>query len=630
MFESVEVLKGLSGFMYGFGSPGGIVNYVTKRPTTDKSVSAALGYQEGGALKEHFDIGGRLGEEGGFGYRLNLLHEDGGVQEESGTIHRNAAGLNLEWRLSDDVALSYESLYQRRKSVGGTDVVLSTSYAVPQPIAGNSKLNSVGAGSDVEFVMYTLGMDVRVAPDWMMNLSYRTSDSTRVYKKDQYYISSDKGDYKDRVTSELHGYHFDQIQASWEGKLQKWGVRHDIVAGFSSQNLVSTSSAATPKTYLGTGNLYAPTIINVYGINWSGGTYRDEATRREAAFASDTVKLDEHWSVLAGARFNRFLDNAYNAKNALIANYPAIRTTPTVALMYKPGADATLYGSYVEAMEMSASAPASAANANQTFAPIRSKQAEADPQLAQAAGKVLARLFKPAFIRALAAGQRQAANTGIQQFTSKDGQFTSRLEGDGESVIRTPVDAALALYELYAAAADMQSELGTSFQRFMPQAQAAVFAAHDDTVSFYSKGPGLLENGAVNYAMAQPLLDDFFAEVQAVAAGDLRHMAKLRFAQAETIIPLAALLGLRGMSEQLPTTTPYSYKSSPWRGERIAPMAANIQWDSYQNDQGQIAVRMLYNEQPVDFKAACAYAKLTAESRFYDFSRLRRCYQQPG
>lgn len=255
---------------------------------------------------------------------------------------------------------------------------------------------------------------------------------------------------------------------------------------------------------------------------------------------------------------------------------------------------------------------------------------EARPELAQAASKVLARLFKPAFIRALAAGQRKAANTGTQQFTSKDGQFTSRLEGDGESVIRTPVDAALALYELYAAAADMQSELGTSFHHFMPQAQAAVFAAHEDGVSFYSKGPGLLEQGAVNYAMAQPLLDDFFAEVEAVAAGDLRHVAKLRFAHAETVIPLAALLGLRGMSEQLPATTPYSYKSSPWRGERVAPMAANIQWDSYQNDQGQIVVRMLYNEQPVDFKIACAYAKLTQTSHFYDFSRLRRCYQRSG
>ncbi|WP_348696817.1 histidine-type phosphatase [Duganella fentianensis] len=254
---------------------------------------------------------------------------------------------------------------------------------------------------------------------------------------------------------------------------------------------------------------------------------------------------------------------------------------------------------------------------------------ETQPELAQAAHAVLARLFKPAFLRAFAAGQHAAANVGIMQFASKDGQFISRLTGDGDTALHTPVDAALALYELYAAAADMQAELTTDFQRFMPPAQAAVFAAHEDAVNFYSKGPGLLENGAINYAMAQPLLDDFFAELQAVAAGDLRHAAKLRFSHAEIIIPMAALLGLQNMSEQLASTTPYSYKTSAWRGEQVAPMAANIQWDAYQNDQGQIAVRMLYNERPVDFRKDCAYAKLTATSQFYEFSRLRRCYQRP-
>lgn len=376
MFESVEVLKGLSGFMYGFGSPGGIVNYVSKRPTTAKSFSAALGYQEGGAIKEHIDMGGRMGDEGGFGYRLNLLHEDGGVKEESGSIKRNAAGLNLEWRITNDVALTYDAIYQRRRSVGGTDVVIAPSFAIPAPIAGDSKLNSIGAGSDVEYTLSTLGMEIRLNPEWIANLSYRTSDSTRVYKKDQYYITNNKADYKDRVTSELHGYHFDQVQASFEGNLKAFGLEHDVVAGVMSQNLVSTSSAVTPKVYLGTGNLYAPTIINVWTTNWSGGTYRDEATRQEAAFASDTVKLSDSWSVLAGARYNRYNDNAYSTKGVVTANWPAQKTTPTVALMFKPATDTTIYGSYVEAMEQAASAPTSTSNANQTFAPIKSKQAE--------------------------------------------------------------------------------------------------------------------------------------------------------------------------------------------------------------------------------------------------------------
>lgn len=376
MFESVEALKGLTGFMYGFGSPGGTVNYVTKRPTTNQSFSAALGYQEGGAVKEHIDMGGRAGEQGGFGYRVNLLHEEGDLREESGSINRNAAGLNLEWRVTDDLALTYDALYQRRRTVGGTDVILTPSVRVPAPIAGDSKLSSIGAGSDVEYSLFTLGLEYRLAPDWMANVSYRTSDSSRVYKKDQYTITSNRADYRDRVTSELHDYGYDQAQASVQGKFATAGLSHQVVAGLMTQKLESVSSAVTPKINLGTGNLYAPTIFNAAGVNYSGGTYRDEATRQEAAFASDTVQLTENWSVLAGARYTRFKDTAYSTKGAVTARYPANKTTPTAALMFKPAADTTIYASYVEALEQAASAPTSTVNANQIFAPIKSKQTE--------------------------------------------------------------------------------------------------------------------------------------------------------------------------------------------------------------------------------------------------------------
>ncbi|MBV7535459.1 TonB-dependent siderophore receptor [Duganella sp. sic0402] len=390
MFESVEALKGLTGYMYGFGSPGGIVNYVSKRPTTDKSFSAALGYQEGGAIKEHVDIGGRLGEEGDFGYRLNLLHEDGDVKQESGSINRNAAGLNLEWRITKDLALTYDAIYQRRATVGGTDIIIAPAYKVPSPLDGETRLNSIGAGSDVEYNLATTGIEYRLAPEWMVNASYRTSDSTRVYKKDQYYIASNAGDYKDRVTSELHGYQFDQLQATLSGKLGA----HELVLGLMSQNLKSTSSVVTPKTYLGIGNLYAPNIINVWGINYSGGTYQDETTRQEAVFASDTVTLNDNWSVLAGVRHTQFIDKAYSTKGVLTASYPADKTTPTVALMFKPAADTTLYASYVEALEQAANAPTSTANANQTFAPIKSKQTEVGVKTERSWWNATASLFR--------------------------------------------------------------------------------------------------------------------------------------------------------------------------------------------------------------------------------------------
>lgn len=392
MFESVEALKGLTGYMYGFGSPGGIINYVTKRPTTAKTFSAAMGYQEGGAIKEHIDTGGRLGDDDSFGYRLNLVHEDGNVKQESGSIKRNAAGLNLEWRVTKDLALTYDAIYQRRHTVGGTDILLQ-GFKIPAPLDGDAKLNSVGAGSDVEYTLATTGLEYRLAPNWTANASYRTSDSTRVYKKDQYYLTSNNGDYKDRITSELHGYHFDQVQATVNGQFDVAGLGNEVVIGLMSQNLVSTSSVVTPKTYMGTGNLYAPSIISAATVNYSGGTYRDETTRQEALFASDTLTFNDHWMLVAGARYTRFTDNAYSTKGALTASYPANKTTPTIALMFKPAADTTLYASYVEALEQAASAPTTAVNANQTFAPIKSKQTEAGVKTERSWWNATASLF---------------------------------------------------------------------------------------------------------------------------------------------------------------------------------------------------------------------------------------------
>jgi iron complex outermembrane receptor protein len=392
MFESVEALKGLTGYMYGFGSPGGIINYVTKRPTTAKTFSAAMGYQEGGAIKEHIDTGGRLGDDDSFGYRLNLVHEDGNVKQESGSIKRNAAGLNLEWRVTKDLALTYDAIYQRRHTVGGTDILLQ-GFKIPAPLDGDAKLNSVGAGSDVEYTLATTGLEYRLAPNWTANASYRTSDSTRVYKKDQYYLTSNNADYKDRITSELHGYHFDQVQATVNGQFDVAGLGNEVVIGLMSQNLVSTSSVVTPKTYMGTGNLYAPSIISAATVNYSGGTYRDETTRQEALFASDTLTFNDQWMLVAGARYTRFTDNAYSTKGALTASYPADKTTPTIALMFKPAADTTLYASYVEALEQAASAPTTAVNANQTFAPIKSKQTEAGVKTERSWWNATASLF---------------------------------------------------------------------------------------------------------------------------------------------------------------------------------------------------------------------------------------------
>jgi hypothetical protein len=247
------------------------------------------------------------------------------------------------------------------------------------------------------------------------------------------------------------------------------------------------------------------------------------------------------------------------------------------------------------------------------------------PRLAEAAEVVLARLFTPAFVASLSQGRR-STNSGAYSYTSDDGKLVQTLTGDGHTVIDSPTAAALALYELYCAAADMRGEGVPDFGRYLPTAQAAVFAETDDAISFYRKGPASAGSGGVTYRMAQLLLDDFFETADAASRGDLSQVAKLRFAHAETMVPFAALLGLRGMSESLPDGVTYRYENSPWRGETVAPMAANVQWDVYRNAEGNTLVRMLYNEKETAFQPACEGARIRPGSFYYDYVRLRACY----
>ncbi|MDB5753851.1 MAG: TonB-dependent siderophore receptor, partial [Massilia sp.] len=72
--ERIEVLKGLAGLQAGVAAPGGIINYVTKRPTVNELRSAVFEVRERGTVYGAIDLGGRF-EDRRFGYRFNAAAE---------------------------------------------------------------------------------------------------------------------------------------------------------------------------------------------------------------------------------------------------------------------------------------------------------------------------------------------------------------------------------------------------------------------------------------------------------------------------------------------------------------------------------------------------------------------------
>ena len=158
------------------------------------------------------------------------------------------------------------------------------------------------------------------------------------------------------------------------------------------------------------------------------------------------------------------------------------------------------------------------------------------PQTRVMAREMLERLYSTAFVDELAAGVEYVA------VNPEDGDKT---------YVRDEVDAALMLYNLFIIGPGMIREAQAQgapwdLEQFITPEESAWFSYLSDAEDFYEKGPSLASQRAT-YAVAQPLLDGLFDEVQTqVVEGAGEHVAKLRFAHAETLIPLAALMQLEG------------------------------------------------------------------------------------
>ncbi|WP_316308218.1 histidine-type phosphatase [Clavibacter michiganensis] len=309
---------------------------------------------------------------------------------------------------------------------------------------------------------------------------------------------------------------------------------------------------------------------------------------------SDTVALESSGEARATASGKAFAEGLKRADPLLASHLPKdIAKDPDTLYFHKSAANAD-YQAYEDGPAVTAAVDA----------------IYAQPRSHEAARRLLERIYTPAFVDRLAAGQ----------YHFVDG-------GDGGTHVDDELDAAMMLYNLYIIAPDMTEEVSVDFDRYFTSAGAGDdadtewFAYLLDAEDFYSKGPAF-QGSDITYRMATPLLDDFLDSMDARLAGS-STAATFRFAHAETIIPFAALLGLPGSTQPVTPEAPYTYATNAWRGETVTPMAANVQWDVYRDATGRAIVRMLYDEKAIPFRAGCA--PIAPGSLFYDAGEVRRC-----
>jgi iron complex outermembrane recepter protein len=389
-FNQIELLKGPGGFMYGFGQPGGIINFVSKQPTLKPYASLTLGYLSDGVFREALDLGGTLGGQGGWGYRINLVHEDGDTFVHDGHIKRNAASLVLTKDIAANLHWHFNSIYQDRDTQGtyygiilGQDFGFPVAEPVrtPAPLPGDQRVSQPYTGYETTYRVANTGLKWDISPDWSFHIDYSYAEQTRENRDSALILTDNQGDYTDLNYLGYSRYNYQQWQGMFTGSVMTGPIQHNLVFGASWQALdehyPQYAGSDVGEQELGTGNLYDVPVFPNPNTPISRANYLAETTTQRALFASDTVTFSPRWSALLGLRYMEYIDTSYNAGNATpTARYNQNPVTPTAALMYKPIAPVTLYASYVQSLEQPGSAPETAVNAYQTFAPTTSKQFE--------------------------------------------------------------------------------------------------------------------------------------------------------------------------------------------------------------------------------------------------------------
>lgn len=377
--EAIEVLKGLAGMQAGVAAPGGVVNYVTKRPTSKPLRTVTLEASERGTLLGHVDLGGRFDDQR-FGYRINVAGERLRSYIKGSDGHRNFVSGAFDWQITPDVLFQVDGDYQKKAQVTAPGFQLINNATFPN-VPADMQLNAQPWSKPVTTESSNIGarLLVQLNQDW----SATVSANRHSFKRDDYaafpYGCSAQDLYPGFCgNGDFDVYDYQSLgerkspqaaQAMAQGKFATGELRHALTVGWSwFRN--SEKWGDYLYDYAGTSNLYAPVVVKP-AAGSSGPVSERRADREQAVFVQDVVGLTDKLKLHAGVRSAQLKRNEVD-----VAAVDTSFLLPNVSLVYSPKANATAYASWAKGLEYGDVAPMETTNAGRALAPSVSKQIE--------------------------------------------------------------------------------------------------------------------------------------------------------------------------------------------------------------------------------------------------------------
>ncbi|EKY4491456.1 ferrichrome porin FhuA [Escherichia coli] len=179
MLERAEIMRGPVSVLYGKSSPGGLLNMVSKRPTTEPLKEVQFKAGTDSLFQTGFDFSDALDDDGVYSYRLTGLARSANAQQKGAEEQRYAIAPAFTWRPDDKTNFTFLSYFQNEPETGyygwlpkeGTVEPLPNGKRLPTDFNEGAKNNTysrnekmIGYSFDHEFNdTFTVSQNLRFA-----------------------------------------------------------------------------------------------------------------------------------------------------------------------------------------------------------------------------------------------------------------------------------------------------------------------------------------------------------------------------------------------------------------------------------------------------------------------------------
>jgi iron complex outermembrane receptor protein len=384
--DRVEILKGIGALQIGASSPGGIINFVTKRP---KDVSSAtIGTGERGTQYIAADYGTFLNKEKSLGIRINAAHENIKPFVKGAEGKREFFSIAADLKISNKTLVQFDIEHQKKSQKPVYGVTLLGNSVIPQ-IPADIMLNrySWTEPTTINSLNTTLKIDHEINNDLrsFTHLSYSNSkindrsaypfgcaaESSAVFCAGSADVSlpGDFNVYDYRLNDTRQNY---QVQTGLTGKIDINGMRNEWIAGISYFNrsiYKGTSVYSDNAQYDDDGDVTSPStwIDNIYTLNSTsvtgpadgapGSPHKILDHKQLGLFGHNKIHLSESTKLFLGARFISMREQTYRLNgdgsgSDLYKQRNKKYILPQAGLTYALNKANTIYASYSKGLEL--------------------------------------------------------------------------------------------------------------------------------------------------------------------------------------------------------------------------------------------------------------------------------------